>query len=234
MIDSKTATDRAAWAHTFASKGHVRIPDFLDRGAATRLASHIADRTDWRQIVNSGQKIFELDRETRAVMSIDRQRALDEAVYLNARSGFQFRYEAIRVPEGSPALDALSAFVRNLSGGEVRTLLRTVVGSAAIEFADGQATAFSAGDFLTSHDDDVEGKGRIAAYVLGLTPVWRVDWGGLLLFHEDAEEEQVSGWAPRFNSLDLFRVGKMHSVSLISPSAAAPRVSVTGWLRSTP
>jgi Rps23 Pro-64 3,4-dihydroxylase Tpa1-like proline 4-hydroxylase len=30
----------------------------------------------------------------------------------------------------------------------------------------------------------VAGKNRVAAYVLNLTPRWRVEWGGLLMFHD--------------------------------------------------
>lgn len=66
-------------------------------------------------------------------------------------------------------------------GGPIRDLIRDITGDRDIRFADAQATAFSPGDFLTGHDDRFAGKDRRAAYVLGLTPVWRLEWGGLLI-----------------------------------------------------
>jgi Rps23 Pro-64 3,4-dihydroxylase Tpa1-like proline 4-hydroxylase len=110
-------------------------------------------------------------------------------------------------------------------------LLRAVTRHEELAFTDGQATAYGPGDFLTGHDDDVAGKNRLAAYVYGLTPNWRVEYGGLLLFHE-THDRTVSGLAPRFNSLDLFRVPRRHSVSQVTAAAPHHRYAVTGWLRS--
>ena len=111
-------------------------------------------------------------------------------------------------------------------------LLRVITGCDDISFTDGQATAYGPGDFLTCHDDDVEGAHRRAAYVFGLTRQWRPEWGGLLLFHDD-EDRTVAGHVPRFNTLDLFSVPRRHSVSLVTPAAPVRRYAVTGWLRAT-
>src|SRR5690606_24819670 len=100
-----------------------------------------------------------------------------------------------------------------------------------IAFADSQATRFSAGHFLTTHDDDVAGKQRRAAYVLNLTPHWRTDWGGVLQFI-DADGHVTAGLAPKFNALNLFRVPQQHAVSFVTPSAPSSRYSITGWLRA--
>jgi Rps23 Pro-64 3,4-dihydroxylase Tpa1-like proline 4-hydroxylase len=37
---------------------------------------------------------------------------------------------------------------------------------------------------------------------------------------------------PRFNTLTLFAVPQLHSVSMVTKSAAFRRYSITGWLRS--
>ena len=103
-----------------------------------------------------------------------------------------------------------------------------MTGAADIAFADAQATAYAPGDFLTAHDDNVAGKARRAAYVLGLTPGWRTDWGGLLLFHRDS-----TAWVPRFNTLNLFGVPQPHSVSQVASFAGNRRYAVTGWLRAS-
>ncbi len=113
----------------------------------------------------------------------------------------------------------------------MRDVLRIITGEPAIRFADLQATAYSPGDFLTGHDDRFAGKNRLAAYVLGLTPVWRIEWGGLLVMHgEDPSASRA--YPPLMNILTLFDVPQMHSVSEVSRAAAYRRYSVTGWLRA--
>ncbi|TVV74499.1 2OG-Fe(II) oxygenase [Sphingomonas solaris] len=230
------AHDVDALAARFAEIGRVRIHEFLDAKVAGALHARLDARQDWRQLINSGDKLFELDRATRAGMSAARMRDLDDAVWQGARSGFQYRYESLRLPDGNrgEAADAtgnsLGGLTHWLSTGTMRDILRRITGAVDVDYADGQATAYSSGDFLTGHDDAVAGKRRRAAYVIGLTPVWRVEWGGLLLFH--GADGAVSGHMPGFNTLDVFAVPQMHSVSPVAPAAACRRLAITGWLRA--
>lgn len=227
--------DVAAAAEVFARDGHVRLQPFLAEDAAIACLAEMKRREDWVQVVNSGDKVFDLTRAARAAMTPEQRDGLDQAVLAGAQTGFQHRYEALRLPDGhQPAPDGPSLIARwpaFLSSGPVRDLLRKVTGAADIDFADGQATAYAPGDFLTGHDDDVPGKHRRAAYVFSLNPVWRVEWGGLLLFHEAGN--RVRGVAPAFNSLDIFAVPQMHSVSMVTGSVPNRRYSITGWLRAT-
>lgn len=220
-------------AREFRASGHVRIRNLLSADTAGVLHNALRSRQDWRQIINSGDKIFELDRATRADLSDEQTRSLDDAVVAGARSGFQYRYETIRAPDPSPERDQsddpIAQFAAWLSDGEPIKLLRQITGMENIAFADAQATAYSPGDFLTVHDDDVAGKNRRAAYVFGLTPEWRTEWGGLLLLHHG---DKVTGQVPSFNCLDLMAVPQMHSVSQVTRSAAFRRYSITGWLRT--
>ena len=220
----------------FAERRRVQVADFLAPECASALQADLSARDDWRQVVNSGPKVYDLDRPTRARMPRDQAAALDTAVYAGAREGFQHRYESIRVPdqpaERERSDDPLAAFASFMSGGEAREFLRRVAGCDEIGFADAQATAYSPGDFLTAHDDAVEGKERLAAYVLSLTCGWRSDWGGLLLFH-GADGLSIDGFVPRFNTLNLFAVPQVHSVSIVSRAAPFRRYSVTGWLRKS-
>lgn len=218
----------------YARLGRAQIAPILSDGAATALLADLRRRDDWMQAINSGERVYESSRAARSEMTDVQRQVLDTAVYAGARSGFQFRYETIRVPDGAAERgargDPLAALATWLSEGAVRDLLRTITGEAAIDFADVQATAFAPGDFLTAHDDAVAGKRRHAAYVLGLTPEWRAEWGGLLLFHDDRVVGH--GFVPSFNTLNLFRVPQRHSVSEVSRAAPYRRYSVTGWLRS--
>ncbi len=227
--------DAAALARKYARTGRVTIAPFVAHDQAEALYHLLRSRTDWRQVINSGQdRIFEFDRAGQAGLTAEQKAALDQAVYAGARHDFQFRYETVRVPDDdavrAAADDLLFAFARFLSHGPARDLLRQVTGDDAIAFADAQATAFSPGDFLTRHDDDVAGKNRSAAYVMSLNPQWRVEWGGLFLMHDEAGHG-AEAIVPGFNRLNIFAVPQMHSVSEVTRATAFRRYSVTGWLR---
>lgn len=228
------ALDLESAAATFASTGVASIADILAPDTAAALQALLRAREDWVQVIGGEGKIFELNRATRAGMKAAQRDSLDQAVYAGARSGFQFRYEALRVPdtdaERKASTDSLAAFALWWSGPDVLDALRRVTGEPRIAFADMQATAYAPGDFLTAHDDAVAGKQRLAAYVLNLTPQWRAEWGGLLAFHEE-DNVSVSALAPSYNRLNLFAVPRRHSVTEVTRAAAYRRYALTGWLR---
>lgn len=230
-----TTSDRARLRDRFHEEGIVQIASFLSDARADALQHQLRERQDWTRLFNQGDKLFELDRAAQAALDAEQRQSLDEAIYAGARSGFQYRYETIRVPDAAEARsasdDPLAALALDLSSGALRDLFRDITGAADIRFADAQATAFSPGDFLTGHDDAFPGKDRRAAYVLGLTPLWRIEWGGLLLMHDDGVRG-ARAFPPMMNVLTLFSVPQMHSVSEVSRAAAYRRYSVTGWLRA--
>lgn len=238
MLASLTETQQAEFADRYARDGLVRIPGVLANDHADQLYGELRERQDWVQVMNSGEgKLFELSRQVRQQLPDQKRSELDEAVYAGARSGFQYRYETIRVPdskkERESGADSLFALAQSLSTGASLDVLRRITGAPEINYADAQGTAYSPGDFLTGHDDSFEGKNRRAAYVLSLTPVWRLEWGGLLVMHGEGDEPARS-YMPGMNLLTLFRVGQMHSVSEVTRAAAYRRYSVTGWLRAEP
>ncbi len=225
--------DVPALAREYADKGRIRIHGLLAPEGVAELYRHLHEREDWWHLMITKNGVLELDRETRARMSAEEREALDAEVHERAQLGFQYRYEGLRVPDeedGLPAEDPMADFARLMSSEPMLDLLRGITGYQGLAFTDGHATAYGPGDFLTGHDDDVAGKDRLAAYVFGLTPRWRLEWGGLLLFHGD-NESSVSGHVPRFNTLDLFSVPQRHSVSIVTPAAMYRRYSITGWLR---
>jgi Rps23 Pro-64 3,4-dihydroxylase Tpa1-like proline 4-hydroxylase len=223
-------------ARKFKSAGRVQIAEFLDVGGAERLFEHIRQRDDWRLVLNDGDKLFELDRAAQAALTPEARSALDVAVYRGARDGFQFRYETLRVPDREADRRAeatlLSDFASFMSSPQVLRFLKRVTGRhGPVAFADAQGTAYGPHHFLTAHDDDVAGKSRVAAYVLSLTPRWKVEWGGLLMFHDDAGDVSET-FMPSFNTLNIFNVPQLHSVGYVAPFVPHRRYSVTGWLRS--
>ncbi len=234
MFILNPSLDAQALADEFARHNRISIANFLDEKSAILLHQNLRSRTDWLEIFNDGDRLTELNRAVQLSMTDGQKAALAEAIYANARDGFQYRYETIRVPDDENARsamdDIMAQFVTWLSSGEALAFLQKVTGKADIQFADGQATAYSPGHFLTGHDDDFPGKHRRAAYILGLTPVWRTEWGGLLLFH-GVQPDEAAALTPGFNRLNLFGVPQLHSVTEVTRAAAYRRYSVTGWLR---
>ncbi len=228
------ALDPERLAAEFRRRGRAHIPDFLVREDAERLHAFLKASNAWRLIVNQDDRVFELDRAAQSEMPPEARLRLEQAVHAAARYGFQYQYESIRVPDEEPKRraidDPLCAFASFLSSEPVLAVLRIVLGTT-IDFADAQATAYGLGHFLTAHDDALEGKNRKAAYVFSLSPSWRAEWGGLLMFHQP-DGHIGEALTPTFNALNLFAVPQTHSVSMVTPFAAARRYSVTGWLRT--
>jgi SM-20-related protein len=219
----------------FASGSRLRIGEFLAGDMAHRLAEALAADQRWIYLINGTSTVFEIPRATYEALDPIERGQIEQAVFAAAARGFQFRYEAIRVSdddtERQRSATLLDGFAQFMSSPEAMSFLSSVTGMEDIVFADAQATRYSPGDFLTRHDDNVAGKHRRLAYVLGLTPEWHAEWGGLLLF-SNAEGDVVETIVPRFNGLSLFSVPQAHSVSYVAPSSPHARTSVTGWLRS--
>jgi SM-20-related protein len=219
----------------YASKQRLHVPDFIDLESARSLYTHLKSRDDWLLVFNAHDRIYELNAEAQNNLSNEKRELLDKAIFENAAAGFQYRYRSIRVSddtaERARSKDILSNFAQFISSDQVLSVFKIITGRGDFNFGDAQATAYWPGDFLTSHNDNIEGKHRRAAYVMNLTPNWRAESGGLLMFH-GVDGHIDEAYVPRFNALNIFSVPQVHSVSLITPSAAAPRYAVTGWLRS--
>ncbi len=225
--------DWDAMKQQFARRGRVEIMNLLADDQAEALRAHLLARKDWKLVMNAGDKVYELTRDAFAALDAAQRRDLDRLIVEAGRDGFQYRYEAIRAPDGGDAnaSDPLQRFIAFLSSTALLDRFNHVLGEGTARFADGQATSYGGGHFLTCHDDDVAGKQRQAAYVYSLAPAWRAEWGGLLMFHgTDGNIEEA--FAPQMGALRLFAVPQRHSVSYVTPFAPEPRLSITGWLRA--
>jgi hypothetical protein len=227
--------DIAGLAKRFAAFGRLQVGDFLTPEAAGRLRAYLEQTDRWRHLFRGQHSLYEIpSADWDATPESERSRVL-RAVDDVAAYGFQYQYDTIRVPdaEGERAQSAssLDHFAQFFSSPPVLGVLRRIIGSTDLVFADCQATRYRPGDFLTPHNDEVEGMNRRFAYVLSLTPDWLPRWGGMLHFVDQTAgvEETIT---PRFNALSLFAVGQSHYVSQVATYAPVPRISVTGWLRT--
>ncbi len=229
------AHDRRLMAQIYAKYGRVHIPSILTPESAVRMHKCLTQETPYSFVANSGEKVYDILAEDYAKLTADEKKAFLDSASVGAQKGFQFIYENYRLTDfGEPFVDPnhyLAKVVAWLNSQELLSFARAVTGEKRIAFADAQATKFGPGHFLTAHDDAIEGKKRVAAYVLNMTPLWHPDWGGNLLFLN--KEGHISeGYVPVFNALNILKVPQPHTVSQVSTFAGAYRYSITGWFRT--
>ncbi len=234
-LSLNSALDAPHLAECFAAHGRLQISDFLTHDSARALRDELAGSDAWRHLISGADQVFEIARGDYDAMAAEERQRIEKAVFEAAAQRFQFQYDAIRVPD-SPAerkkrSTRLVEFACLMSAPGTREILQQITGADDLAFADAQATCYRPGDFLLRHDDDVAGKNRRLAYVLGLTDGWQAEWGGLLQFNDD-RGGIAETLVPHFNTLSLFAVPQPHSVSYVVPFARAHRVSITGWIRS--
>lgn len=236
MVDAenliKPNVEIGPYQRVFAETGCVRVREFLLPNAANSVLEAMTKEIEWKfaTLVDGKDTLFSSD-EWRS-LGRQKQQAILQQSALAARNGFHYAFEYYQLltaymEDWRPKtyLHSLAAFIRSehfLDFG------RRVTGLEEIAESDCQATRYQAGHYLTMHTDGHIGR-RLVAYVMGFTPVWRPDWGGLLQFF-DQDGDIAGGYMPTFNTLTLFSVPRDHAVSFVAPCAGGPRMTVTGWL----
>lgn len=228
--------DPAQLAPAFARHGRLHLPGLFPADQARAVGAALASAVPWHKSLNANGKSYDIGLETLAAMPADRRTELESAIAEGGRTGFQYQFDAWRLSDLVEAdqrqggdLASIES-VYDFLNGPFLNFVRELTDDKRPAYADAQATRYRAGDFLTAHDDDVDGKNRLYAYVLNFTPAWRPDWGGLLLFH-DADGHVAEGYAPTFNALNIFRVPQVHAVTQVASFVHADRLSITGWIR---
>ncbi len=222
------ALDIGALRAAYARDRRLHIPAILTEGSAARIHQCLTRETDFALLYQTGPGRAESCRV--ATLTPQQEAGVMTGAYGRAREKFEYLYDAHSLtPRGEPYPDpshylaAITAFFN----GPMLDFARAITGRPEIAYASMQATRYRPGHFLNQHDDGNE-PGRIAAYVLNMTPDWRWDWGGALLF-SDLPGHVSEGFLPAFNALNIFAVPQEHQVGFISPFAGAHRYSITGW-----
>lgn len=222
--------DLAALRTEFAREGRIRIRDVLDPAVANGIADEMAS-LPWKVFCATGSGVAVLDPAEMAQWDRQRQVELQRALLEAASRAEGFAYFGYRMTEswqaGAPDT-ALGRFYRALTSPDVMAAIRTITGANNFDAAFAQATDYRPGHYLTRHLDDPKGEHRKFAFVWGFTRRWDPDWGGLLQFFDD-QSRPTQALSPEFNTLDLFDVRHVHSVTLVAPYALNPRHAVSGW-----
>lgn len=236
MIRLNPRLDPRDYAADYARDGFVQVPNLLEAESAEWLELALEHDTPWHLSLKTpkGGRMFSPEDMTamgREALASEIQSALADG-----QKGFSFVYLTYPIIQaflnGRDPGHATHALLQFFNDAPFMAFARAVTGEVGATKIDAQATWYRPGDFLTQHDDTGEGERR-AAYTLGLARDWRPDWGGQLLFHDEAGDI-TRGFKPGFNVWTVFRTPRMHSVAPVAAYAGGRRRSVTGWLRDDP
>ncbi len=230
--------DPSQIAPVFRRHGRVHLPGFFAGRGGEAVGRALAGPVPWLKSIKIGDDGLDASLAEYEALSAEQRAGMDAAMRQEARAGFLYRFDKWRLSDdieagtrhGGPLAPA-EAVYDFLNGEAFLGFIRTLTGDPRAAFCDAMGSRYRRGDFLTAHHDELDGQNRLYAFVLNFTPLWRPDWGGLLLFFD--EDGHVSeGYTPAFNALNLFRVPQAHAVSPVWEFAGADRLSITGWVRA--
>lgn len=229
--------DVASLAASYARDGFVRVENLFPIEVANAVYDVLSKGTPWRLVHSDadGKHKYYPPQAWQAKPPAEKQATIQD-VLKRARDGFAYLYSCY------PMIDAyvagedpgwpLHAMTEFLNSPEMLEFTKTITNEPSVLKHDAQATLYAPGHFLNAHNDTGDHAERRAAYVMGFTRDWRVDWGGQLLFLDGDNTE--FGCSPSFNTLTLFKVPRDHIVTQVTNFAGAGRYSITGWLRDDP
>ncbi|GHF19646.1 proline hydroxylase [Kordiimonas sediminis] len=236
MIDLRInpALDPAILGRSLQEKTRLQVANFLTAESASHLERLLTGNQIWYSTYNEGDLHFEVPQSELAQMSAPERAILMKNLNNGARDGFQYFFQqyyisnAVRSGEnaGHP-IHVMHAFVNSQ---EFLDFMRILCGAADIAYADSFASKYVPGHFLTNHDDKHDTYNRVAAYVLSMTRGWKADWGGNLVFYDHDTGNITEGFAPAYNTLNIFLTPQPHAVTYVAPFAGTQRLSYLGWL----
>ena len=222
----------AAIRQRLAQTGRAQIENVLAPASAEALFER-ANQAEYNVVTRKSDGHMDMPSAWLDMLSPAQKQGFAQVIQNAATNDFQYLYDNYPFYDAAASghADAFwQSVVEFLNGDAFLGMVREVTGEERIALADAQLTRFRRGHFLTEHSDLAEGKNRFYAYVLNLTPAWRIDWGGLLAFHGE-DGNVAEAFTPRFNTLNLLKVPAPHSVTQVALSAGGQRISITGWLR---
>lgn len=226
--------DISELAAAYKKDGFVRVPGLFPQDVADYIYDVLTRGTPWHLVHSNqaGREDIIEPAKWQAMADTDRRKLISDTL-VQARDGFSYLYSCFpmidaylenRFPEWP--LHNLTVFLNTV---EVHNLVKQIIGDDTISKLDCQATLYERGHFLNRHDDTGHDAERRAAYVIGFSKDWDVNWGGQLLFLED--DRVKNGFSPSFNTMTLFKVPIDHIVTQVTNFAGRGRYSVTGWAR---
>ena len=231
--------DTAALHQEYLDTGCVIIHDLLCKEVAEAaydsLKNHVPWEFHYRSFKNGG-KVDIVDPEKYAAMSDRQILKLVPKIARLKDNDFTFAYCRYAIPTAEDKVPAdariLTSIYRFFNSEEYLSLLGRITGDDSGREVSTWASRYDRHHHLSIHMDESPGQGRIAAHVLGLSRNWKQEWEGSFAFC-NARGKPVRRIPPRFNTLILFKVPRLHLVTQVKPYAGASRYSLFGWYKST-
>lgn len=227
----------AAIRQALDRSGRIQVPDFLGSETARSLLDCLENEVPWTLAIHDQSlgKSRTIPIDEYQTMSPKRRQLLVDQAARESIGRYGFAYESFQMIKAykekiCPGL-LLHQVTEFLNSEPFLKVARAMTGLDGIQRVSAQATCYRPGHFLRMHTDEHSSEGRLAAYVINLTPVWQADCGGLLHF-VDGNNQIESVFFPMFNSLSLFKVPRWHFVSQVTPYASHPRYGITGWFQT--
>lgn len=223
-----------AYAPVFKAHGRLHIPGILTPDAAQGLFHTLQTAQEWTRSIHLREgddidiRVSELEQ-----LAPEERADLERSLADSSTDSLQYIFDTIRISSevnaGRPVAEPMKAIHRFINSPAFLEFVARLTGEDGLVFADVMATRYLPGHFLTAHGDENPQERRLFAYVLNLTPAWRADWGGVLMFLDD-DGHVAEGYIPAFNALNIFSVPQTHAVSMVTRLARTPRLSITGWI----
>ena len=230
--------DKQQFAREFAVDGRIRIDDILDPALAERVRDVCLNSVPFEYVSHVDGENIVIPAESMATMVPADAKALQNKILAAASKGVGFFYCGYMMDRAhtnfkNEDMRLAHSMFDLVNSEDMLALINEITGRDDVLSAEAQFTRYTAGQFLTRHSDNLDSDTRRIAYVMAFSKRWHPDWGGLLHFYSD-DGTPRDAWIPRFNSMVIFDVRHVHSVSYVTPFAAEQRLSLTGWFRSTP
>jgi hypothetical protein len=167
QLNPKLDLDAARATLDAERRGSIR--DILDARSIKRVAKAAGEVPRWNLVTQLAGRHMDLDAAGMADLPVTQRVEFEEQVHAVGRKGFQYLYENFplydkahngTLREEAPMLANLFDW---LNGEDFLSAMREVLDAPDIGFADAQLTCYRGGHYLTTHDDAIDGKDRVAA-----------------------------------------------------------------------
>lgn len=225
-----------AYRSVFKAHRRLHIPSILEPSSATFLHKLVSEDAEWtRSIHLAAGTDVDITMDELKAMSADERADLERSLFESNTDKVSYIFDTVRITAamdlGRPVAEPMRGLHDFVNGRPFLDFMTRLTGDGRVGFADVMATRYLPGHHATAHGDEDADHSRLYAFVLNLTPEWRADWGGVLMFH-DEDGHIAEGYVPKFNALNVFAVPQTHSVSAVSRLARGPRLSITGWIHA--
>lgn len=230
--------DTEALHQEYVDKGYVIIGDLLAEDVAEAAYESLRHCVPWEfhyRAMKSGGRVGIIDPQYYAGLSDKDVQALVPRMATLQDNDFSFAYCRYTIPtrleDATPDASILTEIYRYFNSPEYLGLLGEITGDSSGREVSTWASRYDRHHHLSVHMDESPGQGRIAAHVLGLSKDWKKEWEGNFAFC-NSKGKPVHKVPPKFNTLVMFKVPRLHLVTQVKPYAGASRYSLFGWYKT--